>query len=130
MNEQDTATITFRTYSASEAIPIEGAVIKIRNPYGELLYSILTDEDGITEILELPAPPRELSLEPETVDRSYSLYDIEISKIGYYTKEILNIPLYAGVPTELPINMIDVTDDNADQYPRGSINAIINGNGG
>ena len=65
MNEQDTATITFRTYSASEAIPIEGAVIKIRNPYGELLYSILTDEDGITEILELPAPPRELSLEPE-----------------------------------------------------------------
>ena len=119
--------IHFRAYAASEAIPIEGVAVRILNDRGEILYSLLTDEDGVTEAVSLPAPPVVFSLDSRSSDESFSLYEIEASKSGYYTKKIYNVPIFSGVETEMPINMIDyVSKEDGGLFPRGNVNAVIN----
>ena len=53
------------------------------NPVDELK----TDVDGQTDIVELPAPPVELSFEPGII-QPYGVYDILISAPGYYPAAI------------------------------------------
>ena len=116
------------TYTAGGALPVKDAVIRIvgnteENSYVE--YSILTDIDGVTEIISLPAPSREYSQSPGSPEQSYALYDIEITAPGYYAKKIYDVAVFEGTETLQPVNMIPMpVRDSGVTYPRNNLTAV------
>lgn len=121
-------TLTVRAYTAGGALPVEGAVVRIMGATEEnrlTVLSGLTDRDGITERFTLPAPEASLSLAPSPAELPYSLYDLEISAPGYYTKRINGLTVFSGINSVQLINMIPGSGNMVEDYPRGNINYII-----
>ena len=118
--------------SAGGALPNAEALIRINGADDEnrdVVYSFLTDVDGISRTFELPAPPRERSLSPDTSLASYALYDISASLDGYYSFRISNVAVFDGETTVQPINLIpSPTRQNNTSFPRGNLVAISNEN--
>ena len=124
MNNTDFGALQIRAYRASEALPIQDAVVKIvgSGEYNsEIMISRLTDVDGLTDEMRLPTPSKSLSLAPSPPAVPYSVFDVEIVKEGYYPKKIFNVPIFAGVKASLPIEMIPIAYDES-----GSIIQIKN----
>ena len=104
--------VRVRAYTASGAIPVEDVLIKI---YGadeynrDVMYSLITDMDGLTKEMSLPAPEKSLSTSPGASESPYAVYNVELAKAGFYPKKINNVPIFAGTKASLPIEMIPLT---------------------
>lgn len=77
--------------------PIAGARVSISytGAPGEPLEEVQTDANGKTEILDLPTPPLEYSLEPSEY-QSYSEFNLNIEAPGYEPVEISGSELLSG----------------------------------
>lgn len=120
-------TLRIRAYTAGGALPIPGAVVRITGAEEAnrlVSYSLLTDRNGSTNIVSLPAPSLSYSLSPSPAEVPFALYNVEISADGYYSKRINGISVFSGINSVQLVNMIPVSSDSQD-YPRGNINAII-----
>ena len=120
-------TLRIHTNTAGGALPVSGAVIRIMGAEEEnrsVSYSVITDHDGLTPRITLPAPETEYSLTPNPNERPFSIYDVEITANGYYPKRILGLNIFSGVDSVQIVNMIPGNIDN-NNYPRGSQNTVI-----
>lgn len=121
-------TLRVRTYTAGGALPVKGSVVRI---FGadennkDVVYSLVTDRDGSTQKVILPSPGMDLSMSPSSVLSPYSLYDIEVSAPGYFTKKIYGISVFSNTDSVQEIPMIPEGAENQQNYPLGSINIII-----
>lgn len=109
------------------AFPIEGAVVRIIGAdevNSKTSFSVLTDRDGITEKIMLPAPPLSSSIVPNPSENPYALYDVEITKEGFYPRKFQSITVFSGVETVQNINMIPINPYN-DTLPKDTVNVII-----
>ena len=121
-------TLTVRAYTAGSALPVPGAIVHIFGASESnrlITFSAVTDRDGITEKFILPAPSVDFSLTPSPAEMPYSLYDLEISAPGYYTKRINGLTIFSGINSIQLINMIPGSGKTVEEYPRGNINYII-----
>lgn len=129
MPYNDTATIIVKTYTAGGALPVSKTVVKINGADEEnrfVEYTILTDVDGITPKIPLPAPNKSESLSPGAKEFPYALYDIEVTADGYYPKRINNVALFSGVETFQPINMIPISVyESGVDFPRDTLNSTV-----
>ena len=124
---EDFGNFRARAYTAG-ALPVEGASVRIlgaEEANRGVAYSLITDLDGLTETVRLPAPSREYSMSPDPTEAPYSLYDLEISKDGYFPKRIYGVMIFAGVSSLQEINMIPSSDNFPSDYPRGNVNAVV-----
>lgn len=121
-----------RTTTASGAYPVAGVNVSISGASDvghDTRISILSDESGVTQPILLPAPPRALSLSPDSAEEAFSRYDVEIYKEGYYRKKLYDVAVFSGITSVLPINMIPSTLYNTQQNtPRENEVAIITEN--
>lgn len=118
-------TLKVRAYTAGGALPVEGAIVRITGAEEEnknVAYSLLTDNDGVTERITLPTPPRELSEFPSPTETPFAIYNIEIIKDGYFTKRLYNVPVFEGINSEQPVAMIPSSPEK-ENFPRGNVNA-------
>ncbi len=102
-------TLTVQITGAGGAIPIKGAIVKVKGTSEEnsfINYSVLTDSDGASKKLSLPAPISLYSLSPNAAELPYGVYDIEISAPNFLTKKIHNVTIFSDINTYLPVNMI------------------------
>lgn len=128
MNYIDNGMLTVRAYTAGGALPVAKSVVKIigadeNNRFVE--FSLVTDVDGSTQKIALPSPPKSLSLSPGAQDVPYAVYDIEISADGYYTKRITNVAVFSGTEALQLINMIPISIENGEIYPRGNLDTLV-----
>lgn len=103
-----TGTLTVVVRTASGALPVPDAQVTIRSGEGEealFLRTVTTDESGRTPTLILEAPSREDSLSPGGA-HPYAVYDIQTVKDGFYTGQNLSVPLFAGVHSVQPVELI------------------------
>lgn len=132
MEFSENGTFYVRTYSAGGALPVEGALVRIRGASEEnrgFARSYLTDISGVTDVVSLPTPPKYLSEIPNTRDIPYSSYDVEVLKDGFYTKHYYNVAMFSDTEAVLPVLMIPVGDYRADGvYPKGNLDAYITEN--
>ena len=109
MTYPDKGYIKIRAYTASEAYPVEGAIIRIvgteEGSFGED-YSIVTGRDGTTAPLELSAPKKSLSLSPNQPEPAYSTYEIYASHPGYYSIKLSNVAVFSGITSIIPLEFI------------------------
>ena len=124
--------LKIRTYIAGNALPLENSVVRIRGVSEEnsdIVYSLITDRDGLTKMLILPAPSAELSQSPGAALTPYALYDIEITAPGYYTKRIFNTAVFSGIESIQNVNMIPLPTRESDSlYPQGNLNTTVQEN--
>lgn len=120
--------LRIRAYTAGGALPVENALVKIKGAEEDnrlVAYTLVTDFDGLTPEVTLPAPSLEYSLSPDPSEAPYSIYDVEISAPGYYTKRFSGLTVFPGVNSIQLVNMIPYSGEDYEDYPRGNINMII-----
>ena len=129
MNYDGFGKVRIRTYTAAGALPVEGSVVKI---YGtddynkDVQYSLLTDSDGITDEISLPAPAKSYSTSPGAKESPYAVYNIELTKDGYYPKRIDNVPIFSDTAALLPIEMIPfIYTDNGELSQQYNLNSTV-----
>lgn len=132
MKFEDFGTLSVITSSANSSLPIEGSLVRISGAQEEnsfIDYSIVTDVDGISEKINLPAPSKLYSLSPGAPEAPYGLYRIEVRNQGYFTKIIENVPVFSGINTYLPVNMIpSPIHVNSIEYPRNTLDTFVTEN--
>ena len=129
MNYPEFGNIKVRTYTASGALPVEDVLIKI---YGtdeynkDAIYSLITDSNGITKEISLPAPSKYYSTSPGAPEIPYAVYNVELIKDGYYPKRIDNVPIFSNTKAVLPIEMIPLLYSNdGNIIPQHNLNSTI-----
>ena len=121
---ENSGTLIVKTFTADEAIPIEGANITVRNSDragARVLYFVQTDSSGVSELLNLPAPNISYSLSPGPNTVPYSQYNVIVEKEGYYTKTIRDVPIFSGIGAVLPVNMIPMSKDRISYVENNSV---------
>ena len=102
--------------TASGAIPIENASVRVRGVGEEnksVLISLLTDRNGLTPRISLPAPERELSEAPNPSSKPYSSYNIDVYKDGYYPQHYSGVPIFEGVTAVQNARIIPISEFDA-----------------
>lgn len=98
-------------------IPISNATVSIS--YSGVPESIIeeltTDTSGLTDTIELPAPPEEYSLNPESEIQPYSEYNILVTAEGYEPVSVSGSELLANTTSFQPIRMNPLTVTENDE---------------
>jgi len=143
--------LRIRVTEAGGVLPVEGAVVTVSEYVnggdGELLYSLRTDNGGLTETMTLPAPPASDSMKPGAA-RPYALYNIDVSYPGYYPVENVAVPVFDRITAVQPVNLLPLsekdrladaedgrvmiyeTPDNQSLQPGGVMREDVGGNNG
>ena len=93
-------TLRFRTYTARNALPVPNArvvVFKVIGGKPHTFYELVTDQSGQTEEVPLPTPSSQLSQTPDSGVQPYSLYDADITAVGYAPVYVRNLPIFEGI---------------------------------
>ena len=102
-----TGTIQVSVVSSIGLIPVENATVTISytGDPGEPLQVLTTDSSGQTPTVELPAPPLELSLQPENTEQPYSEFNITVTADGYEPVLVSGSEILSGELSLQPIRM-------------------------
>ena len=95
--------------SRGEALPITGATVTVSGYEGGILKVLnvqLTDSSGSTEPFEIETPPLSDSLVPDPPEQPFALISIEIDKEGFLTQIFAEVPVFSGITTIQPVNLI------------------------
>ncbi len=115
-NSEGTGTLQVNVISALGMIPVENATVTIsyegdpENP----IQILTTDNSGQTPVISLPAPPIELSLDPDTTVQPYSEYNISVTAEGYEPVLVSGSELLADRLSLQPIvmNPLETTEED------------------
>lgn len=102
-----TGTLKVQVYIAKGAIPLQDAAVYVTKEFNgspRVFFSGTTDADGIVAGIQLPAPPRQESQQPEEVP-PYATYNIYVDAAGYRPEEFKGVPIFDGVQSIQPVNM-------------------------
>ncbi len=92
--------------AADSGFPVEGATVYIRNSGSDQnLFVLSTNSSGRTSVVELFAPSKELSLDPDNKQQPYSAYDVVVEYEKYFTFEVLATQVFEGITAILPVNL-------------------------
>ena len=88
-------------------IPVSNATISITytDTQETVVQNLTTDDSGQTGVIELPAPPLQLSQEPSEI-RPYSEYNISVTAPGYEPVVVTGSEILPDVTSLQPISMI------------------------
>lgn len=103
-----TGYLIIQAFTARSALPVEGAHVTVSRtlPDGNVLQEIaITDRDGKTRSIPLPAADPELSQQPG-FPHPYITYSIRIVAPGYIPVRDFNVPLYGGITAIQPVELI------------------------
>ncbi len=114
---KDSAMLRVLVSTALGSIPLADAAVTVSTIADEagmrtLLYSVRTDQGGITPPMELQTPPLSNSLSPDS-GMPYSLYTVEVTKEGYTPLTALQIAMFPGIATVLPIALTPLDENQA-----------------
>ncbi len=108
----DSGSLKISVVSSLGMIPVEGASVSVSytGDPGAPLTELVTDSSGQTPTVELPAPPLELSLQPEPDAQPYSEYNISVTAEGYEPVLVSGSEILANELSLQPIRMNPLPD--------------------
>ncbi|MBQ7821504.1 MAG: hypothetical protein IJ391_04400, partial [Clostridia bacterium] len=103
-----------RVSAAGGTIPLEDAIVTVYNAdNGEsgIIATRFTDASGRTDKIALEAPLRALSESPDNGGvRPYAIYNVDVIKEGYYDSFNLEVPVFDGITSVLPVDMLPLSE--------------------
>jgi len=114
--EQGKLIVNVRT--ASGALPVPNARITVYSASddGTPISSVTSDRSGLSPLLTLPAPPRMLTMQPGSNVKPYAEYTVVTEADGFYTVTSTNLPVYSGVTSIQPVELIPTADSSGKAY--------------
>lgn len=109
--------LQFDIFTAGGAYPVPGALVVVKKKLTGgtgLVRLLFSDRSGRTPTIALPAPSASLSQNPMSTTRPFSEYTVTVRARGYYTLSDINIPIFAGVKTVQPIDLIPLPEYSED----------------
>lgn len=103
--------------SGSRSSPVDDVLVIITRPAGdsrEVLATLLTDSSGLTQTIGISAPAGIFSGSPSGRAVNASV-DITAYKKGFYEVENRNVPVFSGITSIQPVNMIPLPLDVSEQ---------------
>jgi hypothetical protein len=110
----ETGYIITEVRSRGEALPIVGATVTVSGyEAGEfkVLNVQLTDNSGSTLPFGIETPPRSESLVPDSPEPPFAIINIEIDKSGFLTQIFAEVPIFSGITTIQPVQLIPLIPD-------------------
>lgn len=96
-----------QVHTGEDALPVANANVQIKDKSGNVLYNLTTDASGNTEYVELPAPDKANTLDPNSPGPHYSTYDVVISHPdSYITDTIHGVQIFDGVSSTEQVNLV------------------------
>lgn len=93
--------------TASNAqIPLEDVAISVTTPDGTAIAMRITDRNGLTTPIGIPAPEVSAGLTPDTGIRPYTPVNVYARKEGYEQTENENLQVFPDTTTRLTLQMI------------------------
>ncbi|MBQ8510053.1 MAG: carboxypeptidase regulatory-like domain-containing protein [Clostridia bacterium] len=118
---QNTGWLIVNVSTARGAIPLPGAAVTVYrdSEEGGSVYTVTeTDRSGKTDRMALPAPDRALSEAPGNA-KPFATYTIQVDKEGYYTVTNTGVPIFSGVTSIQPVEMLPLAAaDSQNLFPR------------
>ncbi|MCH5342297.1 MAG: LysM peptidoglycan-binding domain-containing protein [Acetatifactor sp.] len=96
--------------TAQNAIPVEGAQVRILDDQGNSLYQLLTDESGETRTVSLETVDRSFSLDPNYPANPYIGYGVTVDAAGFQPVSVTGIPIYDGQTATLPVTLVPLQE--------------------
>lgn len=103
-----TGYLVVRVSTALGAIPLKGATVTVRGNTKEssgVLYSLLSDRDGLTQKVALPAPARDSSQTPSDAV-PYSSWNVDVFLEGYSPTLFTGVPVYSSTVSVQPAVLV------------------------
>lgn len=82
--------------TAQDALPLNGAQIRITDDQEKIIYELTTDESGETERISLETLERSLSLDPDFSGTPFISYNVLALASGFNSVHIVGIPILDG----------------------------------
>lgn len=120
----DIGQLQIRVSTENQVYPLEGAVVTVTHTQNDnTLFDrvMITDENGLTPIIDLPTKDRRLSLSPAN-STPYASYNVRVTADGYFAKDFLNLPIYGGVTAIQNVSMIPLPEGGSDDIPLVIVN--------
>ena len=102
-------------YTAQGAYPVPNAQVTVSKSFVDgiqVFYKGVSDEDGIVEIDNLPAPDKKASLDEYDTLPTYSNYDIEILHPDYAPVRYHNVQVFDGNKSVQPVEMVPLGENS------------------
>ncbi len=112
-------TLIVSVYTAGGALPIPGAQVTVRFSDREnagVLTVLYTDSSGNTPRIPLPAPPAAASVVPGSAV-PYAKYTVEVENEGFYPRTFSEVPVFAGITSVQPVNLLPRTEYPGESTP-------------
>ena len=103
--------------TAQNAIPVEGAQVRVLDNQGNTLYQLLTDESGETRTVSLETVDRSFSLDPNYPGNPYVGYGVTVEAAGFQPISVSGIPIYDSQTATLPVTLIPSQERQTRQTP-------------
>jgi len=99
-----TGQLKVQVHTGSDAIPLENASVLIKDAYGRIIYDLTTDGSGNTIPVQLFAPDKYHTLDPNDPGPYYGVYDVEIRNGNNFITAISKgVQIFDGVEAVLPV---------------------------
>ncbi len=86
-----------RVFTGRGSVPIEGATVTISKVFGDSKFifdTLKSDSSGLTPVIDLPAPSKDLSQSPESEKLPYALYNVEVDADGFNKITFRDVAIY------------------------------------
>lgn len=114
MANNESGTMRVEAFAGDRSFGVGSArvMIFVELPSGNVaVFDGLTDIDGMTQRVRLPAPPRELAQSPQQ-DGSrlpYSVYSVYVEHPAFVRSVFTNVPVFSGIESIQPVRMLAKT---------------------
>lgn len=108
----ESGTLKVETFASDRAFGVGSSrvMIFLELPSGNVaVFDGLTDIDGVSDTVRLPAPPRSLSQSPQTGENPrlpYAVYSVYVEHPSYVRAVFTNVPVFSGVESVQPVRML------------------------
>lgn len=120
-NESGTMRVEAFASDRSFGIGSARVMIFVELPSGNVaVFDGLTDIDGVTQSVRLPAPPRELAQSPQTGPNArlpYSVYSVYVEHPAFVRSVFTNVPVFSGVESIQPVRMLAKSAGTSEPEP-------------
>ena len=114
--ETDYGQLIITVKTAGGALPVENAVVTVKDEKGEIISIFFTDVNGRTPRLKLSAPPVSNSEAPNPPGPAFSVYNVDTDKEGYISVRNIGIPVYSGITSIQPVELMPVSEGSSEYY--------------
>ena len=106
----DMGYISILATTSNAEIPLSDVAITVTSTDGTALAMRLTDRNGLTSTIEIPAPEQSASQQPNTGILPYTPVNVYARREGFEQIENENLQIFPGKVTRLVLQMIPLSE--------------------